>query len=134
MLISETLIYLNHNQVGTFMMGPIVGLDVAGVVSEVAEDSTSPFKVGDKVFGTCRGSLADRVCVSSAKLGHKAKCASYVQAAAMPTTYLTSLQALRGLILKICVQLGTIIIYAVIYQRSAYTQQTTASCLGADAF
>ncbi len=77
-------------------MGPIVGLDVSGIVSEVAEDSTSPFKVGDEVFGTCKGSLADRVCVASAKLGHKPKRISFVQAAAMPTTYLTSLQGLRG--------------------------------------
>ena len=85
------------------MLGPIVGLDVAGVVMEVAENSTSPFKVGDEVFGTCMGSLADRVLVSSANLGHKPKRASFVQAAAMPVTYLASLQALRGLVLNICV-------------------------------
>ena len=78
------------------MLGPIVGLDVAGVVSEVAEDSTSPFKVGDEVFGTCRGSLADRACVKSSRLGHKPKRLSFAQAAAMPTTYLTSLQGFRG--------------------------------------
>ena len=84
------------------MLGPIVGVDVAGVVSKVAEDSSSPFKVGDAVFGTCKGSLADRVCVSSASLGRKPKSISFAQAAAMPTTYLTSLQALRGLILDAC--------------------------------
>ena len=84
-------------------LGEIVGLDVAGVVIKVAEDSTSPFKVGDAVFGACKGSLADRVCVSSARLGHKPKRVSFVQAAAMPLTYSTSLQALRGLILTICV-------------------------------
>ena len=77
-------------------MGPIVGIDVAGVVTEVAADSTSPFKVGDEVFGTCRGSLANRVVVSSTSLGRKPKSLSFVQAAAMPTTYVTSLQALRG--------------------------------------
>ena len=85
------------------MLGPIVGVDVAGVVSKVAEDSTSPFKVGDEVFGNCKGSLADRVCVSSASLGQKPKSISFTQAAAMPTTYLTSLQALRGLILNVCI-------------------------------
>ena len=78
------------------ILGPIVGLDVAGVVVEVAKDSTSPFKVGDEVFGTCKGSLADRVCCSSATLGHKPKRITFAQAAAMPITYLTSLQALRG--------------------------------------
>ena len=83
------------------MLGEIVGIDVAGVVTEVAEDSTSPFKVGDEVFGTAMGSLADRVRVSSANLGHKPKSVSFVQAAAMPITYLTSLQALRGLIMNI---------------------------------
>ena len=83
------------------ILGPIVGIDVAGVVAEVAEDSTSPFKVGDEVFGTCKGSLADRVRVSSASLGRKPKSLSFVQAAAMPTTYVTSLQALRGSILTI---------------------------------
>ena len=61
------------------MMGPIVGIDVAGVVSEVAENSTSPFKVGDEVFGTCKGSLADRVCVLSSQLCHKPKRLSFVQ-------------------------------------------------------
>ena len=85
------------------MLGPIVGLDVAGVVIEVAENSTSPFKVGDEVFGACLGTLADRVCTSSETLGHKPKRLSFVQAAAMPVTYLASLQALRGLILNICV-------------------------------
>ena len=75
---------------------------MAGIVIEVAEKSTSPFKVGDKVFGTCRGSLADRVCVSSASLGHKPTSVSFVQAAAMPTSYVTSLQALRGLIANVC--------------------------------
>lgn len=78
-------------------MGKIVGLDVAGVVAEVAQDSTSPFKVGDEVYGTCRGALADRVLVSSARLGRKPKRISFTQAAAMPISYLTSLQALRGL-------------------------------------
>ena len=93
-----------HNyQMGALMLGPIVGLDVAGVVTKIAEDSTSPFKVGDEVFGTCKGSLADRVKVSSARLAHKPKRVSFTQAAAMPVTYLTSLQALRGLILNICV-------------------------------
>ena len=85
------------------MPGPVVGMDVAGVVSQVAADSTSPFKVGDEVFGTCVGSLADWVSVSSSRLGHKPKRLSFVQAAAMPLTYSTSLQALRGLILTICV-------------------------------
>ena len=79
---------------------PVVGLDVAGVVIEVAEDSTSPFRVGDEVYGVTKGSLADRVCVSSATLGRKPNMLSYVQAAAMPTSYLTSLQALRGLVVK----------------------------------
>ena len=75
---------------------PIVGADVAGVVIEVPADSTSPFKLGDEVFGTCKGSFADRVRVSSARLGQKPKSVNFVQAAAMPTAYMTSLQALRG--------------------------------------
>ena len=121
------------------MMGPIVGLDVAGVVSEVAEDSTSPFKVGDEVFGTCKGSLADRVLVSSAKLGHKPKCASFAQTAAMPTTYLTSLQAIRGPILNSCMPHTIVYIENKMRLQSAtnissYPQQITAVCLGADEF
>ena len=83
------------------MPGPVVGMDVAGVVSQVAADSTSPFKVGDEVFGTCVGSLADWVSVSSSRLGHKPKRLSFTQAAAMPFTYMTSLTALRGLFLHI---------------------------------
>ena len=80
---------------------PVVGSDVAGVVIEVAENSTSPFKVGDEVFGVTKGSLADRVSCSSATLARKPDRATFAQAAAMPTSYLTSLQALRGLIVKI---------------------------------
>ena len=85
--------YPHNYKSGTW---PIAGADVAGVIIEVPEDSTSPFKLGDEVFGTCKGSFADRVRVSSARLGQKPKSVNFVQAAAMPTAYMTSLQALRG--------------------------------------
>ena len=90
--------YRHDFKVGKFVLGEVVGLDVAGVITEVAQNSTSPFKVGDEVFGICMGSLADRVRVSSSLIALKPKTVSFVEAAAMPVAYLTSLQGLRSLI------------------------------------
>ena len=82
-------------KVGKWLLGAVMGLDLAGVVTHVAEGSTSTLKVGDEVFGTARGSLADRVLAKGGALGIKPARWSFVQAAAVPTTYVTALQAMR---------------------------------------
>jgi len=76
------------------MLGSVVGLDVAGVVEKVGNNVTS-LKVGDEVFGGVSGSLAEFAVGKPESLGKKAKCLSFVEAAAMPIAYMTSLQSLR---------------------------------------
>ena len=76
------------------MLGSVVGLDVAGVVESVGNNVTS-LKVGDEVFGGVSGSLAEFAVGKPESLGKKAKCLSFVEAAAMPIAYMTSLQSLR---------------------------------------
>jgi NADPH:quinone reductase-like Zn-dependent oxidoreductase len=77
------------------LLGPIVGLDLAGVVEAVGDGHTGKLKVGDEVYGTAKGSLADLVLANAKALALKPKTASFVQAAALPTACITSLQALR---------------------------------------
>jgi NADPH:quinone reductase-like Zn-dependent oxidoreductase len=74
-------------------IGPVVGLDVCGIVASAGQDS--PFPVGTRVYGTARGTLAQYVVCKHTSLGKTPDVLSNVHAAAMPTTYLTSLQALR---------------------------------------
>merc|ERR550532_3072536 len=76
------------------MLGSVVGLDVAGVVESVGSNVTS-LNVGDEVFGGVKGSLAEFAVGKPESLGKKAKCLSFVEAAAMPIAYMTSLQSLR---------------------------------------
>lgn len=75
------------------LVGKVVGLDFAGTVEAVGE-GVDNFKVGDVVYGTTRGSLADRALVKASSMSLAPAGLSMVEAAAMPTTYLTSFQAL----------------------------------------
>merc|ERR1719334_594638 len=76
-------------------LGPVPGLDVAGVMDMVG-DNVTQFKVGDEVYGqTGGGSLAEYTLTKPESLGLKSSKISFVEAAAMPITYLTSLQSLR---------------------------------------
>lgn len=72
----------------------VPGHDVAGQVEAVGSNVTQ-FQPGDDVFGTCQGSFAEYVCVEESKLLLKPNNFSYVQAAAVPTSAVTALQALR---------------------------------------
>ena len=76
------------------LLGPIAGLDFAGIIEAVASRATHDFKVGDAVYGTTKGSLCERAICKVAFLSKAPSGLSMVQAAAMPTTYLTSHQAL----------------------------------------
>eukprot|EP00802_Teleaulax_amphioxeia_P017590 Tamp_17752.p1 GENE.Tamp_17752~~Tamp_17752.p1 ORF type:complete len:391 (-),score=91.40 Tamp_17752:198-1223(-) len=77
------------------LLGPVAGLDLAGVVEAVGAGHTGSLKVGDEVFGTAKGSLAERVLANAGALARKPSTASFIEAAALPTAYLTSLQGLR---------------------------------------
>jgi len=71
----------------------VPGLDAAGVVVAVGADVTR-FAVGDEVFGISRGSFAEYAVVREDKLAHKPANLSFSQAAAVPVSAGTALQAL----------------------------------------
>jgi NADPH:quinone reductase-like Zn-dependent oxidoreductase len=70
------------------------GTDVAGVVEAVGKNVTR-FQAGDEVFGTCNGSFAEYACAREDKLAPKPANLAFEQAAAVPTSACTALQALR---------------------------------------
>src|SRR5262249_7429574 len=70
------------------------GRDVAGRV-EAAGKNVTGFHLGDEVFGTCEGSFAEYVCARPDKLVPKPANLTFEQAAAVPISALTALQALR---------------------------------------
>jgi NADPH:quinone reductase-like Zn-dependent oxidoreductase len=53
------------------------------------------FKLGDAVFGLCKGAFAEYACALEAKLVRKPESLSFDQAAAVPVAGLTALQGLR---------------------------------------
>ncbi len=72
----------------------IPGFDVAGQIEAVGKNVTR-FRVGDEVFGACHSACAELVCVEQDKLAHKPPKLSFEQAAALPTSGLAALHALR---------------------------------------
>jgi len=76
------------------MGGPVMGLDFAGVVEAVAA-TESGFKVGDEVYGTTSGSMAEYIMCKAEKTGLKPKGLSFEEAAVLPTSYISGLQGLR---------------------------------------
>ena len=82
-------------KVGKALLGPVVGLDFSGVVKQVGAD-VDTLAVGDEVYGTAAGSLAEFVVADAGRVARKPSSLSFGQAAAMPTVYLTGLQSLRA--------------------------------------
>jgi NADPH:quinone reductase-like Zn-dependent oxidoreductase len=72
----------------------VLGWDVAGTVEAVGPSVTT-FQVGDEVMGTCRGSFAELAVASADKLVRKPAGVTFEQAAAVPISGVTALQALR---------------------------------------
>jgi NADPH:quinone reductase-like Zn-dependent oxidoreductase len=72
----------------------IRGLDVAGRVERVGGNVTG-FQPGDPVFGTCDGSFAEYACARQDRLAPKPANLTFEQAAAVPISGCTALQALR---------------------------------------
>ena len=72
---------------------PAAGIDLAGTVVAVGSGVTR-FGVGDEVYGIGRGSFAEYAAASETKLAHKPTTISFEQAAVVPVSALTALQAL----------------------------------------
>jgi NADPH:quinone reductase-like Zn-dependent oxidoreductase len=70
------------------------GHDVAGEVEAVGSEVTG-LKVGDAVFGTCRGAFAEYACGRESAVVVKPDGVTFEQAAAAPVAGLTALQAVR---------------------------------------
>jgi NADPH:quinone reductase-like Zn-dependent oxidoreductase len=73
---------------------PIPGFDVAGQVEAVGPN-VKQFRPGDLVFGACHGACAEYVCVRMDKLALKPANLTFEEAAAVPTSGLAALHALR---------------------------------------
>jgi NADPH:quinone reductase-like Zn-dependent oxidoreductase len=73
---------------------PVRGSDVAGVVEAVGKDVTR-FEAGDEVFGIGKGSYAEYTTVLEDKLAPKPANLTFEQAAVVPISGLTALQAVR---------------------------------------
>jgi len=72
----------------------VPGFDVAGLVEAVG-NKVERFQVGDAVFGTCHGACAEFVRVPEVTLAPKPAHLSFDEAAALPTSALAALHALR---------------------------------------
>lgn len=72
----------------------IPGFDVAGKVEATGRKVTR-FRPADEVFGACNGACAEYVSVTEGTLALKPLRVSFQQAAALPTSALAALHALR---------------------------------------
>ncbi|MER5732040.1 NAD(P)-dependent alcohol dehydrogenase [Streptomyces sp. NPDC002138] len=72
----------------------VPGMDLAGTVEAVGANVTR-LRPGDEVFGIGKGAYAEYACAPQAKLALKPPFLSFEQAAALPVSGLTALQALR---------------------------------------
>jgi NADPH:quinone reductase-like Zn-dependent oxidoreductase len=72
----------------------VVGIDCAGIV-EAAGNGVTRFKPGDEVYGECRGSCAEYAVAREGAIAPKPANLTFEQAAAVPTSACTALQALR---------------------------------------
>ena len=72
----------------------VPGNDFSGRVETVGKEVTQ-FQPGDEVFGLCKGCFAEFACAREDKIVPKPSNLTFEQAAAVPTSALTALQALR---------------------------------------
>ena len=72
----------------------VPGMDLAGVVAAVG-DHVTRFRPGDEVFGIGKGAYAEYARAAEAKLAPKPTNLTFAQAAAVPISGLTALQAVR---------------------------------------
>lgn len=70
------------------------GRDLAGIVEAIGENVTG-FQPGDEVFGTSEGSFADYASAREDRIAPKPRNLTFEQAATVPISAQTALQALR---------------------------------------
>jgi NADPH:quinone reductase-like Zn-dependent oxidoreductase len=70
------------------------GRSLAGTVESVGKDVTD-FAPGDEVYGTCDGSFAEYARAETGKIAPKPANLTFEQAAAVPVSAVTALQAVR---------------------------------------
>ena len=73
---------------------PVPGRDVAGIIVDVGERVTT-VAVGDEVIGTADGSFAELAVVPQGRVARKPAELSFEEAAVLPVSGLTALQAVR---------------------------------------
>ena len=73
---------------------PVRGTDVAGHVEAVGDDVTR-LRPGDEVFGSSDGTFAEYACAREDRFARKPANLTFEQAAAIPASALTALQAVR---------------------------------------
>lgn len=73
---------------------PVVGADLAGVVAAVGSGVTR-FRPGDEVYGTGHGTYAELVRAAEGTLSAKPRTLTFEEAAAVPVSATTALQAVR---------------------------------------
>jgi NADPH:quinone reductase-like Zn-dependent oxidoreductase len=84
-------------RLGFGLRGPrqqVIGRDVAGTVVAVGPQ-VAGLAVGDEVFGTCTGAFAEYATAREDRLARKPRTLSFEQAAVVPVSATTALQALR---------------------------------------
>jgi NADPH:quinone reductase-like Zn-dependent oxidoreductase len=74
---------------------PARGMDVAGIVEAVGRNVTR-FKPGDEVYGVGEGTFAEYAVAKPDKVAPKPANLTFEQAAAVPVSAATALQALKG--------------------------------------
>ena len=75
---------------------PVLGTDIAGTVVAVST-SVQEIDVGDEIVGFGTGAFAELAIVPASTAVHRPDTLSAEEAAAMPTTAVTALQAIRTL-------------------------------------
>jgi NADPH:quinone reductase-like Zn-dependent oxidoreductase len=74
---------------------PVIGTDVAGRVEAVGAAVTN-VQIGDAVYGAGHGSFAEYSRADASKMARKPNNLTFEQAAALPVSACTALQAVRG--------------------------------------
>mmetsp|Transcript_8305 Transcript_8305/g.15649 ORF Transcript_8305/g.15649 Transcript_8305/m.15649 type:complete len:338 (-) Transcript_8305:36-1049(-) len=77
------------------LLGPVIGLDFCGIITEVGNNVGDSLKVGDAVFGTTQGSLAEYTIAQSSTIAKVPSDWTLIECAALPVAYQSALQALQ---------------------------------------
>lgn len=84
---------------GRYLLPPqaptTLGVEFSGTVESIGSEADRAFKVGDEVFGLAYGgAYAEYIAVSTSTLIHKPDNLSWEEAAGIPETWITALQAM----------------------------------------